>query len=353
MYLPRLLVHVLSAGLMMAVLATAPAQSPKQPSPADVAADDFFKLRDAKGVPPSAERFNQVIASGKAFLVQYPTHGKAGSVIQSLATFDSTMPGKELAAMRKYWSSLLGFAAIGADSEGANEDARAALLALSAAAAGTEFRLTPSKPALEKYRELIDQLAKSPSAGRFLADQERAYLRIIAGQSAAQALPQAKKLLTHPDKKVAAMAQEELNLIELAITPLELKFTAVDGREFDVNAARGKVLYVYFWSLGNEASVKEVQELKTTYSEYRKKNLEIIAVAHDADSAAVAKFVKDKKIPFPVLCDGTQGKDFLSQKLNAKRLPAGTIFDSQGIYVSNTIRPNRLVGMIKSILKLQ
>lgn len=354
MHLPRLLQLTVSACVLLAsTLSAAPAAAVKETTPADAAAEAFFKLRDAKGVPPSAERFNQIIESGKAFLAQYPTHGKAGTVIQSLATFDTTMPGKELAAMRNYWGTLLGYAAIGAGGDGESEDARAALLALGAAAAGTEFRLAPSRPALDKYREKIDQLAESPAAGRFLAEQERAYLKLLAGQSAAQALPQAKKLLAHPDKKVAAMAREELNLIELAITPLELKFTTVDGREFDVGEARGKALYVYFWSLANETSVKEVQELKATYFDHRKKNLEIIAVAHDTDAAAVAKFVKDKKIQFPVLCDGTGGKDELSRKLNAKKLPVAAVFDNKGIYVTNTIRPNKLLVAIKAIMGIK
>ena len=92
------------AGLVLgtSLLAQAPAGQPKAAvkSPADLAAEEFFKLRNDKAAKPDEERFKKLIAAGLAFIEENPTHGQINGVVNGLANFSDTMGDKNLAPHR-------------------------------------------------------------------------------------------------------------------------------------------------------------------------------------------------------------------------------------------------------------
>ena len=315
----------------------------KEKSPGDSAAEEFFKLRDAKEAAPTPARFVEIINSGLSFLAKYPAHNRVNAVINSLATFGQTMRDKKQAALRASYLSRLQYEILrqgGSDS--LSEEAKTAFKAMGAAAAGAAVHDAVSRENIDAYRDKIDRLAEMPDPSRFLAEQEKGYLLVLIATNAANAEKQAQKLLTHPDKKVASMAQDELNLMAMRKQPLELKFTALDGHEVDVVQMRGKVLYFVFWSTTNESSTKDLAELKDFYVPYQKLGVEIITVSHDTDKDAVAKYVKDKRWAWPVLFDGQGSKGEFSTKLNARNLPASALFDQNGILATTGVRSSKL-----------
>ena len=322
---------------------SAPAKPAKEKSAGDVAAEEFFKLRDAKEAVPSPARFAEVIKSGFSYLTQYPTHGRVNNVISSLATFGTTIKDKKLAALRASWSSLLQYEILRqGGSDKLDDDAKAAFKALSAAAAGSTVRDAVTRENVEAFRDKIDRLAEMPGAARFLSEQEKSYLEVVEFMNPAAAEKQGQKLLAHPDKKVASMAQDELNLMKLRHQPLELKFSALDGREVDTAQLRGKVLYFVFWSTTDEVSLKDFAELKDFYKPYQKLGVEIITVSHDTDKAALAKFVTDKRYAWPVICDGEGAKGEFSASLNVRKLPASALFNQKGMLVATGVRSSKL-----------
>ncbi|MFO1447249.1 MAG: hypothetical protein U1F61_03640 [Opitutaceae bacterium] len=48
----------------------------------------------------------------------------------------------------------------------------------------------------------------------------------------------------HPNAEAAEYARAAVKAFDLATTPMELKFTAVDGREVDLTKLRGKVVLI-------------------------------------------------------------------------------------------------------------
>ena len=339
----RLLCFVVAACALFAGTALGQSKSAKEKSPGDVAAEEFFKLRDDKDVAPTPARFATLISTGLAFITQYPTHGRTAAVINGLATFGTTIKDKKLAPMRAYWLATLKYEILRqGGSSTLTEDAQTAFKALGAATAGATARDDMGRDNLDAYRDRIDRLAEMPNASRFLAEQEKGYLELLRGQRGDGYQKQLEKLLAHPDKKVVAMAQDEKNLMEMRQGPLELKAATLDGKGFDAAALRGKVVYFVFWSVANEASVKELAELKDLYGPYQKLGVEIVTVAQDTDRDALAKFVKEKRYAWPVLFDGQGATGDFSAKLNARSLPASALFDQQGMFVATGIRSNKL-----------
>jgi hypothetical protein len=330
----------------------------KEKPPAEIASDAFLKWRDSAKVNPTAEQQSQLIDLGIAYLIAYPMGEKVRDVIFGLAGFaEANMKGKALAPQRAYWLSKLQYEIINkSGGELVNKESPAALKALSAAAAGAQLAEIVSRENSKDYREKIDQLAAMPEGGRYLPDQERAYIQAMKKTgNTSMAEKQATQLLGHADKRIARMAQEEMNLIQIAKQPLELTFPALDGTTVNLAELRGKVIHFAFFATTNEASTKELLALKTVSSGFRKEQLAILAVSLDvaADRGAVEVFVKKNKISWPIWYAGAGPDNDLGARLNISWVPQAALFDTKGMFVSTGVRSDRLTGQINRLLGIK
>jgi len=346
--------------LLSLIVAGAHAADPKnaaEKSPADLAADAFFKLRDAKDAPPTPERQAKVLEAGIAFLKDYPASGRAGGVMNSLATFGATIKDKKQAAQRTAWYSRLQYEAfVQASKAEAGSPAATAFTALLATTAGAFAKEVPNGENIAAFREKIDRLAPLPESTRFLSDQERTFIQLLKMiRKVDLAEKHANALLASKDKRVAGMAKQELKLIEIAKQPLELTFTALDGKQVDLAQLRGKVVYFYFWATTGEGSTKDLLELKNTYAEFKKEKFELIAVSLDtaADKAQVEKFVKSNKLVFPVWYAGTGTENELGERLNISKPSSSALFDANGMFVATGVRSGSLGGQLKKMLGIK
>lgn len=325
----------------------------KEKSPGDVAADAFFKLRDNKEAKPTPERIQQVLKTGLGFITEFPAHGRTGAVISSLATFGATLNDKSQAALRDYWRAQVGYQVINLRM-GASDELRAALAALDAANAAAEAREKFNRENLAKLREKIDALAGLPGGDRFLSAQEKEYLELLKATNPDAAEAHAKKLADHKDKRVAGMARDELNLMEARKQPVDIKFTALDGRAVDLAGFRKKAVVLYFWSVANENSVKDLDLIREVQGAHRNV-LEVVTVNYDAaaDRAKVEQLVKDKKIKWPVHFDGRGKENETWARLNVRNVPTLVLIYPDGMLANASLRANRLEAEIKKMFKLK
>lgn len=321
-------------------------KAPAPRSAADTALDGFAKIINDRAAKPDQARFQKIISTGVAFIIENPTHARVNDVINEVASFGETMRDKATALMKPVYVSQLKYELVNLRyKEGLSDDAKAAVAALDAGLADYEARQVLSKANVENLREKIDALGKQPAAGRFLKAREQSYFEVLTyGVSPAAGEAHLKTLFTHADKGVADWAKDEIKLVEIKKQPYELKFTGVDGKPCDFAQLRGKVVALVFWSSANQGSTRELLSLQETYNLYKKKGFEIVTVSYDKneDREKVVKFAKDNKLAWPVYFDGTEMNNEFGQKLNVKRLPMIAMFDKKGILVSNTVRANRV-----------
>jgi peroxiredoxin len=343
-------------------------KAPAPKTPGDLAFDEFTKARTGgPGAKMDQARFQKVIASGMSYLTEFPTHNKVNEVIRDLAFFGSNIDRK-LTAQRIAFASLLKVDVTNYRyKDGLSEPAKAVIAALDAAVADFDVRESYNGDNLTNVREKIDALAQTPGANRFVLERERSYTHILMfGSNVARAEAHLKKLLEHPDKPIAAMAREELNILEAKKEPSTLKFQALDGKEVDFAQLRGKVVALYFWSTANGASTKNFDQLKQIYSDYRKKNFEVVTVSFDKpeDREKLDKFIKENRIAWPVYFDGKGAKGDFSAKLNATSVPRLYVFDQKGILQTNpqgapvamltpNLPLNQLEGLLKKLLGIK
>lgn len=338
----------------------------KEPAPKAVRDAAFAEFNQLRRLPAAKDEpaLQKVIASGMAFLGRHPTASRATEVVNGLAFYANAIDGKRPELRAAYVGHLKSELARAMQTDGQNDDSRAVWLALAAAAADCEVRAAYNADNLSAFRRQIDVLAGAPAASRFLVERERSYVHVLSvGVSLAEAGVHLRKLLTYRDPAVAAMARTELNLVELKQAPLELKFTALDGRPVDLVRLRGRVVVLYVWSTGQKGAAVSLEAVRKLYDEYRKRGLEVVSICVDpADNRAnVAAALQQSPVPWPVHFDGLGLKHPLLEKLNLTGAPALLVLDQkgflqhvmQGAYLTVNLPHHQVVAQTRRLLVIR
>jgi peroxiredoxin len=81
-------------------------------------------------------------------------------------------------------------------------------------------------------------------------------------------------------------------------------FTTLEGQPIALADLRGKVVLVNFWATSCPGCIKEMPGMVETYTQYKDRGFEIIAVAMSYDPPNYVKsFVQTRQLPFPVALD--------------------------------------------------
>lgn len=137
-----------------------------------------------------------------------------------------------------------------------------------------------------------------------------------------------KTLTQSPNKATADAAGKEL---KLRTEPLDLKFTTLDGKEFDFAKLRGKVVLVDCWATWCAPCLMKMPDLQALEKKYAaNKDFQLIGVSLDDDKADVEKIVKSKRLTWPQYYDGKVWQNEISSKLGVTGLPATFLVDRKG-----------------------
>ena len=91
--------------------------------------------------------------------------------------------------------------------------------------------------------------------------------------------------------------------------PLALKFSALDGREVDLEKLRGKVVLVNFWATWCFPCRAEMPVLEAMYQRHKADGFVIVGLAVDhAPTAEVAAFVRDRGVSYPIAHVGREAE---------------------------------------------
>lgn len=86
----------------------------------------------------------------------------------------------------------------------------------------------------------------------------------------------------------------------------EVAYTLIDGRQGTLQALRGKVVLVSFWSMNCDTCVNEMPSIVATDGKFRSQGYETLAVAMSYDPPVfVSGFAESRKLPFGVAIDNT------------------------------------------------
>ena len=153
-----------------------------------------------------------------------------------------------------------------------------------------------------------------------------------------------------PDKDIADAAKNGLAMMDMRTKPLELSFTAVDGRKVDLADLRGKVVLVDFWATWCPPCVEEVPGVVETYEKFKDQGFEIVGISLDQDKSALEKFTADNKMTWPQFFDGKGWENELAKRFNIESVPTMWLLGRDGKLADPNPR-DRLEQAIQSALE--
>lgn len=177
-------------------------------------------------------------------------------------------------------------------------------------------------------------------------------------------------LKSAPDAGVREAAVEKLKSAQRMVKPLELAFTAVDGRPVDLKTLRGKVVLIDFWATWCGPCIAELPNVKRVYAAYHDKGFEVIGISlengrllpSDTPEQAAAKlaaaskvltdFTAKEQMPWPQHFDGKYWKNEIATQFSIGAIPAMFLLDQEGRIVSTNARGPLLEQEVKRLLKL-
>ena len=137
----------------------------------------------------------------------------------------------------------------------------------------------------------------------------------------------AEKLAQDPNLKAQlADDRKRLNLLD---KPLGLRFTGIDGANFDIKTQRGKVVVVLFFATWSEPSMAAFSELRDIMA--KNDDAVFVGVSLDKDKATLQGFLRQLKRRPIVGWDGKIWDSPLIQTTGINTLPTVWIFDKQGL----------------------
>ena len=146
----------------------------------------------------------------------------------------------------------------------------------------------------------------------------------IAACKPAETPPEPEKKSEAREKAVVANNEVKMDAFFAS------SFKQFDRQSHPLDQYKGKIVVAYFWATWCKSCLKEVPQLMALQNQYKDKNVQFIGIAVD-NTDKVEKFVKDNRIPYPVLIGSDDALE-LSKKLGnlVLGLPFLVVIDKNG-----------------------
>jgi len=226
------------------------------------------------------------------------------------------------------------------------------------------------KADLLELRAALDRLRGRYPDNVRVKEMDAAFWNLVCIADPFQVVTWLKLAGERGDPKLKARADRRLELVHNAAVPMALRFTAVDGREVDLAALRGKVVLIDFWATWCRPCVAELPNIRRVYAEYRDKGFEVIGIAledaklgaNDMPGQATAKleaakealgdFLLRNQVTWPQYLDGKWWKNDYAVQFSIESIPAMLLVDQNGKIVTTSARGPKLEAEVKRLLGL-
>ena len=151
------------------------------------------------------------------------------------------------------------------------------------------------------------------------------------------------------DEETITRAKAAIKVAGALGQPLEIAFTAADGRKVDVQKMKGKVVLIDFWAAWCGPCIQSLPEVVKLYNKYHDQGFDIVGINMDKHRSAMESVVNRFKMPWPQYYDGQGWGNKFALEYSVTGIPAVWLVDKKGILRTMEARQN-LEEKIKELL---
>lgn len=203
------------------------------------------------------------------------------------------------------------------------------------------------------HKAAADYLAKFPQHS-LAAQLKSIQLRVLDMDPSAEGEALLKEYANSSDARVAEAARTQLEkrqkMSDLKTKPVDLKFTATDGKEIDLAQMRGKVVLVDFWASWCGPCIAEMPNVVSAYKKFHEKGFEILGISLDQDKAAMEGALKKHEMTWTQYFDGEGWKNKISTSFGITSIPATWLIDKKGMLRETELRGEALAKGVEKLL---
>ena len=192
-------------------------------------------------------------------------------------------------------------------------------------------------------------------AGNPLAEQmQQLDFRTLADDPTPQGAELLKKYAASTDAKLAdaakAMIAKREKMADIRQKPIELQFTATNGKDVDLALMRGKVVLVDFWASWCGPCIAEMPNVVAIYQQLHPKGFEIVGISLDQDKNLMQEAVKKHGMEWAQYFDGGGWQNKISRGFGIDSIPAAWLIDKKGHLRETSLRGDALGQAVMKLL---
>lgn len=293
--------------------------------------------------------------SGKAleFFEKYPTERRVGGILFNLASFGDWAKGEHAAEVRAGWQQHLGSTLSDTLAHHAWPDNVWA--GLNWVAGKNEQAMAMDKtgrPDFAAFQSRIATVAARVPASPYRVFIEQDYVRALGEFASDKLAPYLQELTRSEVADLAALGRGQLAILELRKQPMELSFTAVDGRKVDLAELRGKVVLIDCWATWCVPCVKELPNIKAALAKWGDHGFAVVGISFDRpnDRAKLVKFIEDEHLDWPHWFNDKGGKNPFGQRFDIRSIPATFLLDRDGRLITTETHGEKLEQALARVM---
>jgi thiol-disulfide isomerase/thioredoxin len=306
-----------------------------------------------RGMGEKNVNYAQIINKALEFFEKYPTERRVGGILFNVSSFGEWVKGDDAPRVRAEWRAFLQkrlAETLAQDTwpdnvwSGLHWVAAKNDLAIQTEAGG--------KPDLAALQARIATVAARVPAAPYRTAMEQEYLRQLEKYQPAAVEAHLALLAASDIPDLAALGTGQLAIHALKTTPMELKFTALDGTEVDLAKLRGKVVLIDCWATWCVPCIKELPNIKAARAKWGDKGFTVVGISFDriADREKLVKFVADEKLDWPHWFNEAGGKNPFGTKYNIRSIPATFLLGKDGRLVTTETHGEKLDEALTKLL---
>jgi thiol-disulfide isomerase/thioredoxin len=197
--------------------------------------------------------------------------------------------------------------------------------------------------------------------GEVIGICEAYYQRLVEANQFPIAREALRLILEQPYRPaVKDFLASRLKRIELVGKPAPLiQGTDLDGKEFNLADAKGKVVLVVFWASWCQPNAAQVLWLEQVEHAFHNKGLQVVGINLDNQENGgqkletvlpnIRRFLLDYNVPWPTLVNGPGDRDY-AKAYGVSDIPANVLIGRDGTVVQIDLSPRNLQPVVARLL---